>query len=595
LARYTDQFIQQVAQATDIVELIGQYVALTKRGREYVGLCPFHDDHKPSMNVSPAKQIFKCFACGAGGGVFQFLILYEKLSFPEAVRTLAERAHIPLPREAAQPAAPRGLSKAELSEVMAFAARFYRTALRGESGAAALEYARGRGLTDESIRRFGLGYAPGGWDALVTAARGKGIRDSQLVAAGLAVPRETGGCYDRFRNRLMFPILDVSGKVIAFGGRALDAAERAKYLNSAESILFDKSGSLYGLNWAREGIVSSHQAAVVEGYLDALMPLQAGVKNVVATLGTSLTERHVRLLSRYARDVVLVFDADLAGTAATERALELFLAQRVNVRVATIPAGKDPCDYVLAEGAEAFGKLLADAPGALRYAWDRRQEQWRAAGGNLADRHAIVQDFLRLVVSSTAFDAIDEVRRGQLAQHIAHLLNVSAGGLQQQMRRLARRLRRPGVQAPAGKPPAWDPARPGAQIERNLLEVLLNRPDLLDSAAERIDPQDFQDPRLRAVAECLWRMGQAGRLSLEELLAVEAMSRLGGLLTDLAEVGESRGNFEETLRGAVSSMLRRREKQEIQQSKMSGYTEEILKRIHRRHQVGDVGRIPRIE
>jgi len=595
LARYSDQFIQQVAQATDIVELVGQYVALTKRGREYVGLCPFHDDHRPSMRISPAKQIFKCFVCGAGGGVFQFLILYEKASFPEAVRTLAERAHIPLPQETPQPAAPQGLSKAELAEVMTFAARFFRAALRGKSGGEALEYARGRGLTDESIQRFGLGYAPAEWDALLKAARGKGIRESQLIAAGLAAPRDSGGCYDRFRNRLMFPIMDVSGKVIAFGGRALDPADRAKYLNSAESILFDKSGCLYGLNWSREGIVSSHQAAVVEGYLDALMPLQAGANNVVATLGTALTERHVRLLSRYARDVILVFDADVAGAAATERALELFLAQRVNVRVATIPAGKDPCDYVLAEGPEAFGKLLADAPGALRYAWDRRQAQWQAAGGKLADRHNIVQDFLRLVVSSTAFDAIDEVRRGELAQHIAHLLNVSASGLQQQMRRLARRMRRAGGKAPGRKEGLWDPNQPAAQVERNLLEVLINRPDLFDLAAERIDPQDFNDTRLRSVAECVWAMGQAGGLSLEELLAVEAMSHLGGLLTDLAEAGESRGNFEETLNGAVSYVLRRREKQEIQQSKMSGYTEEVLKRIQKRHQVGDVGRIPRIE
>ncbi|MGB2820292.1 MAG: toprim domain-containing protein, partial [Phycisphaerae bacterium] len=351
------------------------------------------------------------------------------------------------------------------------------------------------------------------------------------------------------------------------------------YLNSAESILFDKSGSLYGLNWAREGIVSSHQAAVVEGYLDVLIPLQAGVNNLVATLGTALTERHVRVLSRYARDVILVFDADVAGAAATERALELFLAQRVNVRVATIPAGKDPCDYTLAEGPEAFGKLLADAPGALRYAWDRRQAEWQAAGRNLADRHAIVQEFLRLIVSSTGFNAVDEVQRGQLAQHIAHLLNISASGLQQQMRGLSRRMRRPGGKAPSRQKDTWDPDRPAAQIERNLLEVLVNRPDLFDLAAERVDPEDFRDAQLRTVAECVWAMGHAGRLSLEELLALEAMGHCGGLLTDLAEAGERRGNFEETLDGAVTYMLRDRERQEIQRSKLSGYTEAVLKRI----------------
>jgi len=595
VARFSDQFVQQVAQATDIVELVGQYVALTKRGREYVAVCPFHDDHKPSMYVSSAKQIFKCFACGAGGGVFQFLILYEKLSFPEAVRTLADRAHIPLPQEASEPQAPQGLSKTELAEVLAFAAQFFRGALRSKGGREALEYAHGRGLTDESIQRFGLGYAPVGWEALLGAARGKGFRDAQLVAAGLAVPRDSGGCYDRFRNRLIFPILDVSGKVIAFGGRALDPADRAKYLNSAESILFDKSSHLYALNWSREAIVSSRQVGVVEGYLDAIVPLQAGVGNVVATMGTALTERHVRVLSRYAREVILVFDADVAGAAAAERALELFLAQRIDVRVATLPAGQDPCDYTLAEGPEAFARLLAEAPDALRYAWDRRQAQWQAAGGNLADRHDIVQEFLRLIVSSTAFDAIDEVRRGQLAQHIGHLLNISATDLQQQMRRMARGLRRTGRSPGGPEAGGRELDRPAAHIERNLLEVLVNRPDLFDLAAERIDPSDFQDPRLRTLAECVWAMGQAGRLSLEELLAAEAMSPWGALLTDLAEAGERRGNFEETLHGALSSLLRRREKEELQQSKMGGYTEEILEGIQRRHQTGDVRRTTRIE
>ena len=595
MARFSDQFIHQVAQATDIVELIGQYVALTRRGREYVGICPFHEDHKPSMYVSAAKQIFKCFACGAGGGVFQFLILYEKLSFPEAVRSLAERAHIPLPQDSYQPAAPQGMSKAELSELTAFAAGFFRSALRGPSGAGALEYAHGRGLTDESIQRFGLGYAPGAWDALLRAARAKGFRDAQLVAAGLAIARETSGCYDRFRNRLIFPILDVAGKVIAFGGRALDQTDRAKYLNSAESILFDKSSQLYALNWSREAIVSQGCAAVVEGYLDALIPLQAGVGNVVATLGTSLTDRHVRLLSRYAQEVVLVFDADVAGQAASERALELFLAQRLNVRVASIPAGKDPCDYTLAEGPDAMRALLGEAPGALSYAWDRRQAQWQAAGGNLANRHEIVQDFLRLVVSSTAFDAIDEVRRGQLAQHIAHLLNISATDLQQQMRRIARRQTRRSRSAPATREEAWSPDHPDLHVERNLLEVLLSRPDLFDLAAERIDPHDFADPALRAVAECVWALGSAGRLSLEELLAAEAISDRGGLLTDLAESGDRRGNFEETLHGAISYLLRRREKRQIQQSRTGGYTEEVLRQIERQHRVGDVRRTTKIE
>ena len=262
VALFSEQFIQQVAQATDIVELVSQYVALTKRGREYVCVCPFHDDHKPSMYVAPAKQIFKCFSCGAGGGVFQFLTLYEKMTFPEAVKSLAERANIALPADSYQAPSPAGgMSKSDLAEVVALAARFFRAQLRSDAGADAMAYARDRGLTDDSIERFGLGYAPPGWDSLLRALRSRNIRDAQLEAAGLVIKRDDGGYYDRFRNRLMFPILDPAGKVIAFGGRALDPEDRAKYLNSAESILFDKSSNLYALNWAREGIVSTGTAS----------------------------------------------------------------------------------------------------------------------------------------------------------------------------------------------------------------------------------------------------------------------------------------------------------------------------------------------
>jgi len=594
MARFSEHFIQQVAQATDIVELVGQYVTLTRRGREFVGLCPFHDDHKPSMYVAPAKQIFKCFSCGAGGGVYQFLILYDKISFPEAVRALAERARIPLPADAAEPDVPGGLSKAELAEVIAFAARFFRGALRAGAGKAALEYARGRGLSEASIERFSLGYAPAQWDALARAARGKGFSEQQLVAAGLAVARETGGCYDRFRNRLIFPILDLTGRVIAFGGRALDPEDRAKYLNSAESILFDKSGQLYALNWAREGIARSGQAVVAEGYLDALIPLQEGVDNIVATLGTSLTDRHVRLLSRYAKEAVLVFDADTAGAAAADRALELFLAQRVHVRVATIPAGKDPCDYTLAEGAEALGQLLAAAPDAIQYAWGRRQEQLAAAGGNLADRQRVIEEFLRLIVSSSTFGAIDEVRRGQLAQHIGHMLNVSPTDLQQQMRRLARRLRQAGKQGGTYVSDTWRPERTTELAERHLLEVLLNDPELFDLAAERIDWHDFVNPELREIAQCVWALGQDGRLSLEEVLAAEAMGVCGPLLTDLMTEGERRGNQEGNLHAAVSSLLYFREKRQAAPPSGSGYTDEALQRVMRASRPADQRRSPKI-
>jgi len=601
--KFSEQFIQQVAQATDIIDLVSQYVALKKRGAEYAGLCPFHNDKNPSMYVSPAKQIFKCFSCGAGGGVFKFVELHERLSFPEAVRHLAERAHIPLPLDVEAPVPDGTPTKQDLHRLTAFAADYFHRTLLSPAGRETLEYAHSRGLTDESIERFCIGYAPEFWDALLQAAGREGFGQQALLAAGLVAPRDQdrgGGCYDRFRNRLIFPIYDIGGNVIAFGGRALAANERAKYLNSPEGPLYDKGANLFGLNWARQAISDKEQAVVVEGYMDCVIPQQAGVGNVVANLGTALTDRQVKLLGRYAKEVVLVYDADAAGQAATDRALEMFLAQQLHVRVARIPDGKDPCDYTLAHGGEAMQALIDQAPDALEYAWLRRQGELEAAGDNLAKRRAIVEDFLRLVVSSSAFGAIDEVRRGQLAQHIAHVLNLPAGEVQQHMRRMGRAIPRanplpsdaqPGRAVPRHLPPAPG-TNPTYLAQRHILESLLNAPDLFDSVVEQVGPVDFDDPALRWVAQEVWNRGSRGHLAVEELVACEALAELGALVADMIDAGSRRGNHEQTLRGAVEFMTYRRDRQNMQDLKATGMSDDVLRQIGKRCQKADPRRKP---
>jgi DNA primase len=596
LAKFGEQFIQQVQQAIDIVELIGQYVALKLRGKEYVGLCPFHDDKKPSLNVSPTKQIFKCFACGAGGDVFKFLSLYEQYNFPEAVRALAERAHIPIPAEsAAQRQTAPGLSKPDLLKVTAFAVEFYREQLHGPAGRGALDYARRRGLSDESIGRFALGYSPDGWDGLLTQGRRGGISQEQLVAAGLALRREGGGCYDRFRHRLMFPIFDPTGSVIAFGGRALSEQERAKYINSPESVLFDKSGQLFAFNWAREQIKASGTAVVVEGYLDALIPLQAGVGNVVATLGTALTERHVRMLANHAREVVLVFDADQAGAAAAERAMEIFMAQQVHVRVATIPAGKDPCDYCLGEGPEALQALIADAPDAMQHAWDRRLAEYQQAGGSPADRQKAVREFLRLVACSAAYGAIDELRQGQLAQHIGHILNVPAADLQQEMRRLSRQAR--GRAQTGGAPAPRDSEMITKDPHRIILQVLLNQPELFGGVNERVGADDFTNEQLAPVAQKVWSLGREDRLTLEAVMGSEEMFPYSQLLADLALAGERLGQDggAQAMDKAVENLLYQRSNREIKQLQAGRLDDEALRQLSEHHRRPDQRRAPRIQ
>ena len=573
MALLPERFVIQVQQATDIVDVVGQHVALRKRGKEFAGLCPFHDDHSPSMYVSSAKQIFKCFVCGAGGGVYQFLMLLHKMTFPEAVRELAQRAGIPVPVEEGAVPVDRALTPEALARVTAWAARWFREQLLTAAGQAALAYARGRGLSDESIRHFGLGFAPEGWETLRRAATAQGISDRQLISAGLTIAREDGSCYDRFRNRLIFPILDVSGKVIAFGGRALAAEERAKYLNSPETALFDKSANLYALNWARDQVIKTGRAVVVEGYMDAIIPHQAGVTNVVATLGTALTERHVRTLSRLAKQVVLVFDGDLAGQAATERAIELFLTQRLDVRVATVPRQggpdgtvpvKDPCDLVLASGGEALQALLDAAPDALEYAWSRRREAYLKAP-SLAEKRAVVEDFLRMLVASVAGGGTDAIRQGLLAGHISELVGLPASEVAQVMRRLARTVKQP-VASPAGVG-VYQPDDFAALAESSLLAALLCAPEHFHLVEERVDPAMFHHPDLRIVAQAAWALAAEGRLELSLLLSTDGLHHLGALVTRLAYEGARWGNYDRVLVEAADNMLHRRGREELQELK----------------------------
>jgi DNA primase len=333
--------------------------------------------------------------------------------------------------------------------------------------------------------------------------------------------------------------------------------------------LFDKSANLYGLNWARPEIVQSGRAAVVEGYLDALMCHQAGIAHVVATLGTAMTERHVRMLSRYAGEIVLVFDADAAGQAAAERAIELFLAQRVNVRVATIPQGdqgqvKDPCDYVLAAGEGAMRGLLDDAPDALEFAWRRRRERYEQAH-SLAQKRAVIEEFLRLVVSSAAYGAIDALRQGLLVGHLAELLGISAADVTDRMRRVARQV----VPARAGAPePAAEPAG-SERAERWVLAALLNAPELFGDVRERIDPRMFREPTLRTVAEQVWRLAGQGRLEIADLLGAGDSEQWGRLITDLQAAGAGRGNYRQSLLEAAEDLLRRRQKEQLQELRES--------------------------
>ncbi len=454
---------QRILDATDIVQLVEEHIALKKAGREFVGLCPFHDDHKPSMTVVPTKQIFKCFSCGAGGDALTFVMDYHGMTFPEALRFLAERAGIELaPR--GRPAAPGPgipddvpqVDRAALVEANQNASTFFRAILRNEEhGRAARQLIERRGLSPEIVETFSLGAAPDRWDGLLATIQAKGMNTDAYLAAGLLKNRETGGSYDAFRNRLIFPIADQLGRVVAFGARRIDDADEPKYLNSSESAVFDKSRTLYALPQATDSIRKTGLAIVTEGYMDAIACHQAGVTNAVATLGTALTVDGARVLQRLCDRIVLLFDADEAGQRAADRALEVLFAFPVDVRIATPDpslGAKDPDDLLkLENGRELFDQLIEGAVDALEFRFKRLGAQIEASPSS---RQRLVDETVDRFCE-LGFMAMAPHRRTQIQRRLGAIAGSFEHELGEAFRRRSGRTRRQADAGVEARPQGW--------------------------------------------------------------------------------------------------------------------------------------------
>ncbi|WP_160686203.1 DNA primase [Clostridium sp. C2-6-12] len=378
-----EDVIEKIKEQNDIVDIISENVRLKKSGRNYMGLCPFHNDKSPSFSVSSDKQIYKCFSCGEAGNVITFVMKYKKFTFLEAAKYLADKASIPL--EIAGQENNKVLRKKELLyKVNVDAARYYFASLQKIK--IAKEYFLKRGIREETIKRFGLGYAQDNWKGIINYLRTKGYKNDLLLEAGLISKNEkTGNVYDRFRNRVMFPVFDVKGKVIGFGGRVLDDS-KPKYLNSPETMIFQKGINLYGLNFAVKNGLQEDYIIIVEGYMDLIALHQSGITNVVASLGTALTVNQARLLKRYVSKVIISYDADLAGQTATLRGLEILRNAGFDVKVLTVPEGKDPDEFVRNNGKEAFLRLVKDSLPLIEYRIKKVSE-----GINLKDGNDLVK------------------------------------------------------------------------------------------------------------------------------------------------------------------------------------------------------------
>lgn len=591
---------EQVKQATDIVELVGRYVQLRRQGRNYVAICPWHDDSRPSLQINPERQSWKCWVCDIGGDVFSFVMKLEGVSFPEALAMLADKAGIalkPQPRHSGHPGtsggpgygnAPGGESgdgKRRLYRVMAWVEKQYHECLlNDEEAEPARRYLQERGLSPESVEKFHLGYSPNRWDWLLRRAQPVGIKASDLEAVGLLARSQDGGrAYDRFRGRVLFSIRDPQDRPVGLGGRVLPesgSTSPAKYINSPETPLFAKSHLLYGLDVAREAMRKTHRALVMEGYTDTIIAHQCGFCDAVAVLGTALNERHIQILKRFVKQIVLVLDGDEAGKRRTNEVLELFVSQNADLRVLTLPGDQDPCEYLLEHGAEAFRDQLE------HHTVDGLEHAFRSftEGIDLAnDVHAASQTLERLVsiVAKAPRLRLDSTTESRFREEkILQRLSASFRVPEQEVRAQLTALRRSGSERPAPNrlPQAAKPAvvrrDPKAGMDpcqRDLLEILLQFPDGIALARTAITPEHLASPTCREIYQACCRLAEAGQTPTFERLMLEFDDPgTQSLLVELDEKGRAKGMANpEALMEQVIRTFRQRESERRTQADMS--------------------------
>ena len=493
---YSDEVIEEVRQANEIVSVISSYVRLKRQGANYFGLCPFHSERSPSFSVSPSKQIYYCFGCGAGGSVITFIMQYENYSFPESVKYLADRAGIALPEEEESAREREEKSrKAALYEINKEAAYFYYAMLKNPAGKDGLDYLTGRGLTDETIRHFGLGFSGRYSDQMVKHLRQKGYSDELILASGLGVGDEKRGLQDKFWNRVMYPIMDVQGKVIAFGGRVMGDA-KPKYLNSPETPIFNKSRTFYGLTFARRA--RSRTMIICEGYMDVIAMHQAGFINAVATLGTALTNQHASLIRRYADEVVLSYDSDEAGTKAALRAIAMLGEAGVPARVLDLKPYKDPDEFIRALGTEAFQERIDKAKGSFFFELENLEK-----GYDLNDPQSKTAFFRAVSERIALFE--EELERENYIEAAAGMYHVSSESLKKMVGSvLMRGVRTPKETLPSGGRSKTEKTSSLEDTQRLLLTWLCEYPAFYGTLKQYVSPDDFEEGFYRQAAEMLY-------------------------------------------------------------------------------------------
>lgn len=579
------EYIDEVVRRSDITEVVSSYVQLRHRGRTHTGLCPFHNEKTPSFVVYPETQSFYCFGCGAGGDVITFVRKINNLDYVEAVKMLAGRAGMPMPEEDDK----AGRLRSRVLAINKEAARFFYEQLNAENDDArtARAYWRGRGLSDSTIRRFGLGYSPNDFGALRRHLRARGYTEEEMLASGLQKRSEKGNVYDVFRGRVMTPIFDLRGNVIAFGGRVL-GDEKPKYINSPETLVYKKSKAMFALNIAKKS--ASRRYILCEGYMDVISLHQAGFDTAVAACGTALTPDQVRLLGEYADEVVLCYDSDEAGQKATARSLGLFAESPVKVSVLNIPGAKDPDEFIKKYGRERFESLLNGTSNAIEYKLAKVREKYDLA--RPADRVEYIKEAIRLLAGRLT-PTEREVYAGRLAEETdvakANVMAQLEAAVRSNQRRAQRQREKELLNTGAGadiklpyNAPGGEKALGVASAEQQLVAALIRDPSLIPLAENRVKPEQFLMEDMAAAYAAVLEAKRQGHLpdlaTLASSLPEETVSRLSLLLARNYDVGLGRRD--------VEMYLDRLEQSVPQSSKAGGMTgeqlEEYMERLRRK-------------
>ena len=554
-----EKFIQDLVDRSDIVDVVSGYVRLSKRsGANMFGLCPFHSEKTPSFSVSPDKQIYHCFGCGKGGGVISFVMDIESLSYPEAIAFLARRAGMQMPEESDSA---EGRKRSRIFALNKDAARFYYGQLSTEAGAPARDYIRQRGISGAMVKNFGLGAAPDSWDSLRRAMHEKGYTDQELFDAGLVKRGQKGGFYDAFRNRLMFPVIDVQGRVIGFSGRIL-GGEGAKYINSPDTLVYDKGRNLFALNLAKKS--KSGYIILAEGNIDVVSLHQAGFDSAVASLGTSLTAEQARLISRYTSEVIIAYDSDGAGLKAAQKAIGIFEKLDVKVRILRMSGAKDPDEFIKLKGPEAFRKLLEDSENQLDYRLGAIRRKYDLS----SDEQKV--DFLR-EASDLLAKLPDPVRREIYAQRIAETAGIKPDVVSADVERRHRRLVNAGkkeeqrklsqpeklVQPAARELKYEDPE--SAVAEEGLIRLLYLEPALALQVPLPAQ-EDFSSGALGKIFGVLTARIRSGGSVSADMLAGELSAGEMDLLISLLQKPEALSRSRQSAADYIAKIVERKER-----------------------------------